>query len=68
MILVPGLGYTIDGKRLGRGKGFYDEYIHRMRNLRPHCFTIGLAFSCQILSHLPLDSTDEILDQVIFAD
>jgi 5-formyltetrahydrofolate cyclo-ligase len=27
LVLVPGRAFTKDGKRLGRGKGFYDNYF-----------------------------------------
>ena len=61
--LVPGLAFTADGKRLGRGKGFYDRLLPRL-----HCPTAGLAWSCQILEDLPTDEWDVTVDEVFRMD
>lgn len=62
---VPGLAFTDGGKRLGKGKGFYDIYIPRL--IRSGCllFTCGLGYSEQIVQTLPSESTDFVLDKVI---
>ncbi|CAF4837785.1 unnamed protein product, partial [Rotaria magnacalcarata] len=46
LIIVPGLGFTLDGSRLGHGKGYYDRYLN---SLNGNFYTIGLAFREQIL-------------------
>lgn len=61
LIIVPGLAFTKEGIRLGRGKGYYDRYL----NANP-CFTISLAFSWQLLPQIPNDSHDALIDFVIF--
>ena len=32
LMLVPGMAFTEDGKRLGRGKGYYDTYLAKAKN------------------------------------
>ncbi|KAL1462835.1 hypothetical protein WDU94_014642 [Cyamophila willieti] len=65
LVVVPGRAFTLDGKRCGRGKGFYDKYLRELKNISPHCKTVGLAFGCQIVNDLPMAEHDEPLDYVI---
>lgn len=61
LILVPGRAFTKDGKRLGRGKGFYDIYLSQL----PQIFDIkksGVCFSQQILPDLPTTPDDIMMD------
>lgn len=61
LAVVPGLAFTKDGKRLGRGKGYYDRLLPSL-----HCPKIALAFSPQIIPHIPCDEWDIPLDRVIY--
>lgn len=58
--LVPGVAFTPDGYRLGRGKGFYDRLLPQLR-----CPTAGVCYSCQILDDLPLDPWDRPVTHVV---
>ncbi len=58
VILVPALGFTREGLRLGRGAGFYDRFL----SLHPHALRLGIAFEEQVLSQLPVDSWDLPID------
>src|SRR5690625_696963 len=50
IILVPTLGFTRAGDRLGYGQGYYDRTLAQLR-ARYHPFvTIGIAWSCGDLS------------------
>ena len=51
MVLVPGLGFTNNGFRIGRGMGFYDRFLAQSDFVGLSC---GLAFSEQIVKELPL--------------
>jgi 5-formyltetrahydrofolate cyclo-ligase len=50
LILVPGLAFDNRGHRLGYGQGFYDRYL---KLLKPECFTLGVAYSFQIIDKTP---------------
>ncbi|XP_015367696.1 PREDICTED: 5-formyltetrahydrofolate cyclo-ligase [Diuraphis noxia] len=67
LIIVPGLGFTIDGKRLGRGKGYYDRCIIEYKKKYPfnNLKTIGLAFSEQICDDIPMSQHDSLIDFLI---
>eukprot|EP00050_Salpingoeca_kvevrii_P016688 m.57688 g.57688 ORF g.57688 m.57688 type:complete len:222 (-) comp7095_c0_seq2:49-714(-) len=66
LILMPGLGFTLDGKRIGRGKGFYDRYLHRCHKAGCRPKTVGLAHPAQLCSDIPTDELDVPLDAVVF--
>ena len=60
-IIVPGVAFTSEGKRLGYGGGYYDRYL-------PACSQaelISLAFPEQLLSNLPTDTHDLRIHQLI---
>src|SRR5687768_4802913 len=50
LFVVPGLGFTKDGKRLGRGGGYYDATL---RAAIARSRRVGLAFNDQIVEALP---------------
>jgi len=62
-MLVPGRAFTKDGKRIGRGSGYYDKLLSK----DPHLQTIGVCFNCQIFEDLPQDEWDQKMDEVVFA-
>jgi 5-formyltetrahydrofolate cyclo-ligase len=59
--VVPGLGFTREGHRLGHGKGFYD----RVLNGRGNAIAIGFAFSFQLVDHLPIEDHDVPVDWIV---
>lgn len=69
LVLLPGLGFSKDGSRLGRGKGYYDSYVKKCiekSNRKP--YLIGLAFSTQMCDDIPVSSHDVRLDRVLTCD
>ena len=60
-ILVPGLGFTRQGERLGRGAGFYDRFL----NEYPHALRVGIAFEEQMTENLPVESWDQKVDVIL---
>ena len=68
LIIVPALGFTKEGLRLGRGKGYYDNYFRKYQSVfNRKLVTIGLAYTCQVLDDIPTDELDVKLDHVLFA-
>jgi len=70
LVLVPGRAFTRDGKRLGRGKGFYDIYFSKISELiKQEALPVsikksGVGFDCQLLSDLPLTPDDILMDNI----
>ena len=55
LVLVPGLAFDPKGNRLGYGKGYYDQALPLLKKTT---LTIGLAYSFQILDHVPASGQD----------
>lgn len=60
LALVPGIGFTLDGGRLGRGKGYYDRLLAEVPVLK-----CGVAFDCQIAGEFPLEPHDVQLNCIL---
>lgn len=60
--LVPGLGFSPQGYRLGRGAGCYDRLLPQ---LRPDCPRWALAFESQWEEELPVELHDQPLDGIV---
>jgi hypothetical protein len=59
--IVPGRAFTKDGKRLGRGIGFYDRLLEKNSQMT----AIGVCFSTQIYEDLPEDTWDKRVEKVV---
>jgi 5-formyltetrahydrofolate cyclo-ligase len=55
MVVVPGIGFDLNGNRLGRGRGFYDRFLaHRDW----HGIACGLALEEQVADIVPVSEHD----------
>lgn len=61
-IVVPGVAFTLSGKRMGRGKGFYDKY---MSHPAFRALKIGVCYPPQIVDDLPCEKHDVVMDYVL---
>jgi 5-formyltetrahydrofolate cyclo-ligase len=52
-MIVPGVAFTADGRRLGQGGGFYDRILGSTG-----CMAVGVGFSCQLVDDLPVEPHD----------
>lgn len=62
LVLVPGLAFDADGRRLGRGKGYYDRFLAKLR--RDVRF-VALAFECQMVERVPVESHDRPVGAIV---
>ena len=62
MLVVP--GFDKKGNRVGYGKGFYDRLLANKQTK----FSIGLAYSFQLVENLPYDLYDKRLDAIASED
>ena len=59
--IVPLVGFTLTGGRLGQGGGYYDKFLASQPDLVP----IGLAWDCQLVDALPIEPHDLPLRAVV---
>lgn len=64
LVIVPCLGWSQDGVRLGYGKGHYDRTLAGLR-ANGAVTAVGLAFEAQRVWDLPAEPHDQPLDWVI---
>lgn len=62
LVIVPGLGFSPDGGRIGRGMGFYDRFLAQREFAGARC---GLAFEEQVVDRMPLLDHDVRLSMLV---
>lgn len=62
VIIIPGVSFTKSGKRLGRGKGYYDKYLSKegFRGVK-----VGICYTEQLVKDIPDEPHDIVMDCVI---
>ena len=65
LVLVPLVGYDLQGGRLGMGGGYYDRTFSFLLTEPKKIIYLGLAYSCQEVSDLPHHFWDVMLDGVV---
>ena len=68
LILTPGLGFTQDGWRIGRGKGYYDTFFRKYCESFDRPYLIGLALRPSVVDEIPCTPNDIKLDEVLFPE
>lgn len=62
LLIVPGVAFTADGRRCGRGRGYYDQYL-ALAGFR--AVKIGVCFAHQLIDALPCEPHDIRMDGVV---
>ena len=60
LVVVPAVAYDRKGKRLGRGKGFYDRFLQHTKATK-----VGVGYEFQLVDELPSEPHDVPMDMVI---
>lgn len=63
LILVPTVGITPKGVRLGYGYGFYDRFLANHKTL-----TISLTLEKQVVKNIPKSDHDVLIDWIVTED
>lgn len=62
LVIVPGVGFSRAGGRMGNGQGYYDRLLAAVR---PDCRLIGLCYESQLFDDLVVSEHDVFMDQVV---
>jgi 5-formyltetrahydrofolate cyclo-ligase len=60
VLIIPGVAFDLQGKRLGWGKGYYDKTLKDFAGMR-----VGLAYDFQVKEKIPAGDLDEPVDVII---
>lgn len=60
VIIVPGVAFDRKGRRLGRGKGFYDRLLKSSKATK-----IGVGYEFQLVDELPYEDHDVPMNMII---
>ena len=60
LVLVPALAFSVDGCRIGYGKGYYDRYLKRCGGT-----AVGLCFDACLRDTLPTNANDRPVRMII---
>lgn len=64
IFLVPGIGFDINGRRLGRGGGIYDQFLSEF----PDSIFIGVTDRNHLVEYIPHELHDISMDGLITHD
>ena len=62
LIVIPGVAFDHRGGRVGHGKGYYDRLLEQAR---PDTTLVALAFDCQMVDEVPMQSHDVFVDMIV---
>lgn len=61
LIIVPGVAFSNNGNRLGRGGGYYDRLLQKT----PKAYKIGVGYSVQLKESVPVLPHDIKMDSIL---
>lgn len=62
LVIVPGVGFSRRGGRMGNGQGYYDRLL---AHVRPDCALVGLCYECQLFEELVVSPHDVFMDKIV---
>ena len=62
LIILPGVGFDLYGNRLGRGGGYYDRYLSKLKR---ETILVGVGYDFQLIEEVPADRRDKRLHYIV---
>lgn len=60
LAIIPGVGFDFNGNRLGRGKGYYDRLLPKIK-----AYKIGICYQFQLFEEIPTDQYDCPMNEIL---
>jgi 5-formyltetrahydrofolate cyclo-ligase len=65
LIVTPGLAFDRQGRRLGRGGGYYDRFFEDLDKAGREYCAVGFCLEAQVKAEVPAEETDKPMDGII---
>ena len=66
LVVTPGLAFDTGMHRLGRGRGYYDRFLVRLRAVPGiRCTAIAFCLDEQVVDRVPHDARDQRVDAIV---
>jgi len=66
LVVTPGLAFDAHLHRLGRGRGYYDRFLARLRAVPGvTCTAIAFCLEEQVVDRVPHDEGDQLVDAIV---
>ena len=65
VVIVPGIAFDRLGRRIGFGKGFYDQFLHKLPKTT---VKIGIAFNNQVVPVIKHEEHDVHMNYILTED
>ena len=59
LIITPGLAFDREGRRMGRGRGYYDRFFQELGNDTRQYHALGLCMDFQLVDKVPVEKYDK---------
>ena len=65
LILTPGLAFDREGRRMGRGKGYYDRFFAELDHEAKQYHALGLCMDFQLIDKVPIGEHDKKVQSLL---
>jgi 5-formyltetrahydrofolate cyclo-ligase len=65
LVITPGLAFDREGRRMGRGRGYYDKFFAFLDGAS--YYSVGFCLTSQVIAEVPADNWDKKLDALCTA-
>lgn len=62
IIVMPGVAFDVDGRRLGYGGGYYDRFLNQCRD---DCLRVAPCFDLQVIDEVPCSDHDHHIHMIV---